>query len=202
MSNFINSLVHTYDSSVFRQNNDVGMVDFQDFPCSLSVWLNRELSNKFDKGLVTLEEVAKALPDSIPVWQRDNNQWSNEMQISFLTNYFKGFSISPLTLYYFNSKRKSKVLDGLQRITAFYSFFTEEMIFEFNGKKITNTELLANNEFKNFLFRQTVDIQFVRFNNEIEAIDHYIDINENISHSDSDILKAKQYRQKLIDNNL
>ena len=199
MSDFISTLINQCESSIFRKENYSTQIDFNDFPESLSTWTDRNLCKKFDNGLIELKDLADTLLDNVPAWQRDNDKWSEEMQISFLINCLNGFTISPLTLYYFKNKRDCNILDGLQRITAFYKFFTGKFIFDFNGKKVSNIELLEDPKFRLFIRRISVNIQIIKFNNEIEAIDYYIAVNENISHSSIDILRAKKYRIKLLD---
>ena len=200
----INSLVQKLENSIFAQYCNETSIDFENFPYGLCCWLNRELFDDYDNPdkNISLQDLINDLGSSVPAWQRDNDKWTEERQCSFILNLLKSFSTSKITLYYFKGevlgKRNSNILDGLQRITALYKFFTGNLVFNIDGNKVTSSELLQNENVQVLIRKISVRIKFIMFNNEIEAIDHYIEINENISHSYLDILRAKEYRQKLI----
>jgi hypothetical protein len=205
MSEIIKNFIKKLDSSIFNKNHFEVDIYIDEFPCALTTWTNRELSKLYelDDSEENQLHLINDLENSIPVWQRDNDKWTPQMQTSFVLNVFKGFSTSSLILYCIKGdiygKRNSNVLDGLQRITALYKFFNGKMYFNFNGEIISNKELLLSNDFKRHLSSQSIKLKIITFNNEIEAISHYIDMNENISHSTKDIDRARDYRQKLID---
>jgi len=126
----------------------------------------------------------------IPEFQRENNKWTKKMQISFVENLMLGCKSS--LLFYTTSKREFpewKILDGLQRITAINLFITNKIkIFkEFKYDDIKHILDDCN----------MLEFKLYRFDSEEEAIEFYISMNENITHSKKDIQKAKDFLAEL-----
>ena len=126
----------------------------------------------------------------IPKFQRENTKWSKKMQISFVENLILGCKSS--LLLYTTSKREFpewKILDGLQRITAINLFITNKMKVykEFKYDDIKHILDDCN----------LLEFKLYRFDSEQEAVQFYISMNENITHSKKDIQKAKDYLAEL-----
>ena len=131
--------------------------------------------------------------DAIPKFQRDNDKWTIEMQSSFIENIIMGCK-SELLFYEIGDKGyiDCMILDGLQRITAIYKFIIGDLLAF--GKNI--------NELKDekILFRTRdghLNLNIFTFKSEREAVEYYISINENITHSSDDIKRAKEYLKTL-----
>lgn len=126
----------------------------------------------------------------IPIFQRDNDKWTKSMQKKFIENIVVGCSTS-ISLYTVSKNEFPKwlILDGLQRLTAISLFIQDELKI-FNG--------LVYSDIKNQVSDGGVlEFKRYRFNSEIEAVEFYIAINENITHSKKDIQRAKDYLAKL-----
>src|SRR5690606_33990223 len=123
-----------------------------------------------------------------------------EMQVSYVYNVLRGMRGSPLVFYSIKpdaGKKNCMILDGLQRLTALVRFQNDmDMIFEMPGNKsITASEILSGDFSR--LWSLVVPIRIYEFYSEIEAVNFYIEMNENITHSPEDIKRAKDYREVL-----
>lgn len=79
------------------------------------------------------------------------------------------------------------ILDGLQRITAIHEFITGNIkAFGKTFAELKEVRLISN-------VRCRVKLNIYTFPNDDEAINFYIAMNENITHSKQDIDKAKKY---------
>lgn len=153
---------------------------------------------RFDSALFTLRyNVMSACQDQIlepekyiPIFQRDNDKWTKPMQKKFIENIVIGCSTS-ISLYAISEKEFPNwlILDGLQRLTAINLFINDELKI-YNGLVYSDIKEQISDggvlEFKRY-----------RFNTEIEAVEFYIAINENITHSKKDIQRAKDYLARL-----
>lgn len=179
-------------------------IDIEDFLRAIMFNINRPMAKEYDKGNVTTKELVDEIYRSVPEFQRSNDKWTSEMQSSYVSNILQGCKASPIMLYTVaeGSAGKSfcQILDGLQRITAMIRFFTDPMMEVKAGSlgpTMTSGELLTSNQFVIHLRGLCQSIKIYDFNTEIEAVEHYICINENISHSSEDINRAKSYLEKL-----
>lgn len=127
----------------------------------------------------------------VPVFQRANDKWTKKMQIKFIENLVLGLT-SQISLYTVSKNEFPKwlILDGFQRLTAVNLFIYHKLEI-FNG--LTYDDIKAN------IDGGVNQLQFrlYRFNNEIEAVEFYIAMNENITHSKKDIQRAKDYLAQL-----
>jgi len=131
------------------------------------------------------------LDNGVPNFQRSNDQWTEEMQIKFVENVVKGL-VPTIQLYEIKGeelKLGCKILDGLQRVTAL-SFFIEGKIKLFNNT-ISYIDI-KDNILKGL--SKTVIIEVFNFDNDNDAIDFYVEMNENITHSPEDIKKALSFK--------
>lgn len=121
---------------------------------------------------------------AVPGFQRANNKWSEDMQIKFVENLFKGF-IPEIKLFNVTSG-DCQIVDGLQRLTA----ITDFMSGKFKIFKTYTYEDLQNCEFR---VVGMLILQVYTFDTWEEVLKFYVDINENITHSKEDIQKAKDW---------
>lgn len=141
------------------------------------------------------EDVAD--PDLIntmtPNFQRDNDKWDLSRKVKFVENILAGYP-SDITLFTVKNDLLDDcgILDGLQRLTAIQDWFEDKFpIFE--GIYYSQLSHLRRAPFS------SCRVSFVihKFDSLKDAIQFYIDINEGISHSEADILKAKNYLKSL-----
>ncbi|MED6316557.1 MAG: DUF262 domain-containing protein [Pseudomonadota bacterium] len=152
---------------------------------------------RFIKGLLqytnngddeNLEDIFKA----VPAFQRDNDKWTLAMKQSFIKNVIMGYRTTVL-LYEIESSEsrwnllnECKIIDGLQRISAIYEFMTGEFtVFGKDYDALVRENILH-------VSAAPIGIKIYIFKSEKEAIEFYISINENISHSKDDIDRARQ----------
>ncbi|ELP5902577.1 DUF262 domain-containing protein [Vibrio vulnificus] len=147
------------------------------------------------------KEVFEIIQSRVPEFQRSNDKWTPEMQVSFMKNALMGNKANPV-LFYDTSEDQStrNLLDGLQRITATARFFIDrDMIFSLSGgQEISAEEIISAGSNYAFWNHSIFPVKGYRFSNDIEAVDFYIAFNENITHSQEDIKRAKAYRQTLL----
>lgn len=130
--------------------------------------------------------------EAVPEFQRSNDQWSDDMKVSFIQNLLLGYKTS-LLFYELNAEDgfplriECKVLDGLQRLTAIYDFITGRIkAWGFSYDELSQHRFIR----KNLI---TIKFNCYSFENTAEAIEFYIAMNENITHSKADIDKARNY---------
>lgn len=125
-----------------------------------------------------------------PNFQRDNNKWTQEMQIKFVENLIMGTTSTIVLGSMTGQKSECVLLDGLQRTTAIFAFMKNEFkVFD---------EFEFNDEFEQICRHvHNLNIRIYNFKNEKEMVQFYIDMNENITHSSEDIFKAKEYLKGL-----
>lgn len=145
----------------------------------------------------TLDENPSRLFECVPAFQRKNDKWTEDMQVSFMTNVMAGYKTT-LMFYEVTEERSPNltacmIIDGLQRLTAIYRFLTNQI----KVKGYTYQELLDNRVM--YLNRITIKLSNYAFATEIEAVEFYIAMNENMTHSKSDIQNAKDYLKILKD---
>lgn len=134
-----------------------------------------------------LSDIFKAVPE----FQRSNDKWSLEMQIGFVKNVIKGFN-TVIMLYEIkeNPDKHSeytncKIMDGLQRITAIHDFMKGKFkVMGMSYQDMVDSNLMSYTS-------MPIRFKIYSFRNEKEAIEFYIEMNENITHSPQDIDKAK-----------
>lgn len=134
----------------------------------------------------------------VPAFQRDNDKWSESMQVKFVENLLMGCKTT-LMMYEIADKGDHGrlcdcyILDGLQRITAIDRFVKGEITAFGESYSKLRTERVINN------LRCRLKINVYTFGSEKEAIEFYISMNENITHSSSDIDKAKRILSEVTD---
>ncbi|MBE8232780.1 MAG: DUF262 domain-containing protein [Endozoicomonadaceae bacterium] len=175
-----------------------------DFPACIFTFLNRAKRKEYEAGNCSLTELMSMFNDSIPEFQRSNDKWTREMQSSFVSNVLQGLKPQPLLLYTANAegrKTNCMLLDGLQRLTALFQFFVKrdlDLKSAISGSVFTAQELHDTNKLDVFLMGIILPVKVYEFKSELEAVNHYIHINENITHSKDDIVRAKRFRNKLL----
>ena len=113
------------------------------------------------------------------------------MQIKFIENIILGVNTTIILGTLSNEKSECVLIDGLQRVSAIFSFMNKEFkVFE---------GFEYNEDFENKIstFIHNLKLKIFNFKNEKEMVNFYINMNENITHSKEDIEKAKDYLNKL-----
>lgn len=122
-------------------------------------------------------------------FQRNSDHWNGEMQTKFIENIMLGCrtDITLYTTYQQGTNEDCKILDGQHRVLAILLFLEGKIKpFGFTFDELKSEKILWRHQ------HHEVYLNIVVFNNESEAIQFYIDINENITHSENDIQIAKK----------
>ena len=134
----------------------------------------------------------------VPSFQRSCDNWSESMQISFVENIIKGHH-TEIFLYntdvHESQYINNKVLDGQHRLMAMLKFMDDKLPI-FGGSLASELEDMP------IIWRGLSKIAFtvLNFKDESEVIKFYIEMNENITHSKQDIIKAKTILQDIQNN--
>ncbi len=185
--------------SIERAKNEIKYSPFLRDNYKVTLFFRRSIKGILDytkqSGSNDISDIFKAVPD----FQRDNDKWTQEMQVSFVENIIKGYRTT-IMLYEINENidkyceySDCKIMDGLQRLTAIYAF----MIGKFRVFGNTYEDLKKANiiSFSSI----AISIEIYSFVSEAEAVEFYIAINENITHSSDDIQRAKMVLASLTD---
>ena len=150
-------------------------------------------ADKHQNGFA-LEDIFTGVPD----FQRDNDKWSEAMQVKFIENLVMGCKTT-IMMYEIPPQGElsgycnCSILDGLQRITAIHRFVTGEIkAFGKSYEELRSERILSN-------VRCRIKVNIYTFGSEKEAIGFYIATNENITHSSEDINKAKRILSEVTD---
>lgn len=142
-------------------------------------------------------DLKHALEIMTPGFQRDADKWSREKQAKFIENSLSGFrttlqifGLASDTTYSNSIPLHSKVLDGLQRSTAWVDFI-EKKFTVFDGLDFDDIKGMS------LLNHVRCHLQCFVFNTEREACAYYIDMNRGFTHSEADIARAERYMANL-----
>ena len=80
-------------------------------------------------------------------------------------------------------------------MTATIRFFTDpDMEIDFGkGVVLKASEILSDSGFMAMLWNLVLPLKIYQFKSEVEAVEHYIEFNDQITHAQEDILKAQNY---------
>jgi len=169
--------------SAFNKNKYEVNIPVRRFISSIMEYINDEAEPTFDNILQL----------GVPVFQRNNDKWSLDMQIKFVENVIKGF-VPKIQLFILEEEYRKKnlvgcqILDGLQRTTALAKFINGD--FEiFDG---IHYDDISGNILRGL--SKTVVLEVFIFDNTDDVIDFYVEMNENITHSAEDIDKALSFK--------
>lgn len=191
-------LLYKLSNSAFSRSFYGVDISLYDFFKNISMYTHGEdyvFGDKETDGF-TLEHEPARIFECVPAFQRNNDKWTEAMQISFLENLLSGYKTT-LMFYEVSEESSPKLtqcmlIDGLQRMTAIYRFLMNEIpVMGYTYKELMEARVM----FKN---RITIRLANYTFKSEIEAVQFYIEMNENISHSAADIKKARDYLATLI----
>lgn len=184
MSSTRGDIIEMIKSSPFARSHYSVDIPLNTFHKSMMMYIS---DKKYENGFV-LEDIFSGVPE----FQRDNNKWSESMQIKFVENIIMGCK-STIMLYEvppkgdLSSYCDCMILDGLQRITAIHRFIRGEIkAFEHTFLELLELRVLTN-------VRCRIKVNIYTFATEREVIEFYIAMNESITHSSEDIDKAKAY---------
>ena len=172
----IQDLKSTISNSAFKKSYSVSNISFKNFFTSIELYTNTDGND--------LDSIFKA----VPRFQRENDKWSESMQIKFIENVLKGLR-SEILLFKVgdNILDSYMILDGLQRTTAIHAFISGKIkAFGHTFKELCEAKIIT-------FTSQDVVIKLYDFDTENEAIEFYIDMNENITHQPKDIEKARKF---------
>lgn len=191
------------DSSPFLIGHGKCEYDLHGFLSSLLHTCNREARKDLDdwsavSGVNNIELASKVILSSVPKFQRDNDKWSIEKQQLFLLNVLMGHK-TELTFYRLGSIGSCSILDGLQRTTSLLKLFREPEFLIPTSHAMTSF-VKAGDLIKDeaLLRKTTVIFKRYEFNSELEAVDFYISSNRGFTHSEDDIKRALDYRERLL----
>lgn len=189
MSDIIQKLkLNTQQSAFNRQGYRVSF-ELATFYRSLRFYSESVNAEVADKDLV------KAMT---PEFQRDNDKWSLNRKIKFVENIISGYP-SEITLFTVGNELMDDcgIIDGQQRVSALQDWFEDKFPI-FGDIYYSQLSHLRRAPFT--ACRMSLVIH--NFKTLLEAVQFYIDINEGISHSEADILKAKNYLKSLEEKDL
>lgn len=167
-------------NSIFNRNRYTVTIDIKHLARGLMFYIDGDK----DGATVTSLDV---FADGVPAFQRDNDKWDLKRQINFVENVVSGYKPT-IQLYTLESgyMARSYILDGLQRITALFSFIDGN--FDIFDGQVSFADLVEHK-----LSRQTINLEVFTFDSHAEAAQFYIDINRGITHSDADIERAVNF---------
>lgn len=194
----LEELRNKIESSPFNKKYYEINLSLYNFQSNVMYWgLPLNVENKKNINNFNEFSTKDVLKTMVPEFQRGNDKWTKEMQISFVENIILGVS-STITLAYTTDGDKSRIgikrdciiLDGLQRFTALSAWIDGE--FPIFDDIYYSKELIEKIEFAIYGLK----LRIYMFENKKEMIEFYIKINENITHSPDDIKKAKKILKK------
>lgn len=147
----------------------------------------KDIESMSDENNIPLNKIFQAVPD----FQRDNDKWSEEMQVSFIENVLCGYR-TDIMLFEISDTGvcNCMILDGLQRITAFYRFLSDEI-------KVFGKYYSELKQYPQICGRMKcqITLKVYSFDTKNDAIDFYVSMNRNITHSKEDIDKALSFKE-------
>lgn len=130
----------------------------------------------------------------VPQFQRGNDKWSNSMKSAFIENILRGGK-SEILLYTVQSefRKKSftsvKILDGLQRLSAICDFVSGKITaFGFSVTELAQHGIVS--------WSSVFGICIYQFKTHSDAAIYYIQMNEHITHSTGDIVRAVDFFER------
>jgi hypothetical protein len=165
-----------------------------DFKClfngvgSLTLY-NEKVTSLLEKNTLSIEEIILHMT---PEFQRENNRWTQQMQICFVENLLCGCE-TKIQLYDVRGRGSELgeclILDGLQRLTAIAAYQ--------NGEFPVFNEFYWNDVNTGGIFpRLRLIIDIFQFDTDTEACEFYIQMNKGITHSEDDLKTAYAFLEK------
>jgi hypothetical protein len=134
----------------------------------------------------------KILTLMTPTFQRSNTKWSQKMQARYVENLLCGCN-SEIQLFNISNSGSELgnclIIDGLQRSTAISDFQLGKFSI-FEGIYWADIKSEMSN-------RLRLKLSIYQFDTEIDAVEFYIQMNEGITHSESDLLVAYSHLENL-----
>lgn len=186
-----NKVIDDIRNSSFNKTRYSVTCELRYFYYHLSAYLYGYEINDYPNSY--LDKYPEKLFDKVPEFQRDNNKWSRDMQVSFVHNLINGCKTT-ITLFEITDYPEycnCQILDGLQRITAIMAFIKGNFkIMGYSFNEMVDNKLLM-------IVKPKFILDILTFDTIANAIKFYIDMNENITHSKDDIDKAKYVLEQL-----
>jgi hypothetical protein len=174
--------------SPFKKQKYVIPISLVDLPDKIHFF--NEIIGKDDVSIFAAHMVnLSTIKEFVAPFQRDVNTWSEDMQVKFVENIIMGCK-TDIVLYTTIQKSTHEgclILDGQHRVVALLKFIEGHIkAFGYTYLELLKVGIIAPRRVNE------IYLNIVTFKNQNEAIKFYIDINENITHSPSDIIKAKE----------
>ncbi|HFU74987.1 MAG TPA: DUF262 domain-containing protein [Arcobacter sp.] len=176
-------------NSSFNRNNYCVNIDTANFIGSmlLHTWYDKfeERDDSYHKNCDDAELNKQWIDRVTPGFQRDNKKWNGKMKRKFIENILQGVKVE-IMFFRMNEHDDAQIIDGLQRTTAILDFFTGKVKpFGFSYAELK--------DYLSAFVTHNLSIKIYTFDEWEEVGRFYIDMNENITHSTSDIQKAKEW---------
>jgi len=183
----IEDIIKETKKSAFNKTGysvNINVKNEQKLKASLLLYIDYDAFSK-ENNITTKDFFSKAIPE----FQRSNDKWTKDMKVKFVENLLKGLK-TEIKLFKLGKDEDAQIIDGLQRMTALFDFLSNKIkVFDnFYYKDLEN-------DFSQF--RPQIIVTIYDFNSLEEAVNFYIEMNENITHSKKDIQKAKDYLEKI-----
>jgi hypothetical protein len=150
----------------------------------LLLWLDSSNNDRKKCGIEDFD-----IDKYLPPYQRNGDKWTIEMKRNFILNTLKGYKTNIILATNPDRDDKYIILDGQQRLRAIREFLTNKLEIDILGGKYLYADI------KDEVKKINVYLGYytLMLDSEIEEVKLYIDMNENITHSKSDIDRAKKY---------
>lgn len=170
---------------------------------------NRKEELRDDDAFFRVREVKEAcdlILSNAAIFQRANDKWDNGKQQEFIFNLLSGYKDTTIVLFNILGDRNGcKILDGLQRLTAIFRLLTDPLFMiptkplseRTDDDFIAASEFLTDDTLTQLLCTAMVTIKNYQFETDLDAVNHYISINNGFTHSKADIKIALDYRDSL-----
>lgn len=191
----IEEMIRETRNSSFNKNCyhvNIRFNEYERFIKSFELYTNYEQHNS--KEIPTPKEFFER---AIPGFQRNNDKWTQEMQIKFVENILNGADTT-IKLFSFSEQEDRQIIDGLQRLTAIIDFMHNKFSITLSYKDIDNKEHFQSVKYDDIkdvlrMFNTHLSISVYTFDNWNEVAKYYVDMNKNITHSEADIQKALKW---------
>ncbi|MDK9789868.1 DUF262 domain-containing protein [Vibrio sp. D431a] len=196
-------LSKSISKSAFKKNHGLCNVPLDGLLSSYLHKVDKPKQKELDdfsavSGVSCIKKASEIILNAIPAFQRENDKWSIKKQQMFILNVLLGYK-PEITFFRVGELGSYKILDGLQRTTALLKLFSDaDFLIPIDhdlSSFVSLKEVVAD-----LPLMRTSGILFktYTFQTELEAVDFYLSINRDFSHSEADIARAIDYKRKLL----
>lgn len=178
-------------NSPFKKEKYTTIISLSQIPDKILYY--NEIIDKNDQVITAAPNVnTTTLKNFVAPFQREIKHWNEQMKIKFIENIILGCR-TDIILYTLTKgvNEGCLILDGQHRVNAFLEFIEGKFkVFDCSFKELHDSGLLRATKYHEIFFH------IISFDNQNDAIDFYISMNENITHTPEDIKIAKNYLNK------